>query len=200
MRSHLPFLPHPSRRRPLWSCASSPRSELEQLMPRLESELASALVALVAEVLFVGGDLGQSCREPHPRSSPPFPLRASAGHYPSSPGVSARNLQIQATNTFPMASLSISSPGDCRFSLQPPPLCSLRIGTSSPRLTLVFPSVFFHAHLQAAGPCSIQISRHMLLHRCHGEICQQSHAWPRPGPWVRTSELTCRSGHGPCSV
>nr|ACF79977.1 unknown [Zea mays] len=65
---------------------------------------------------------------------------------------------------------------------------------------LFSPCVFFHAHLQAAGPCSIWISRHMLLHQCHGEICQQSNARPRLGPWVRTSELTCRFSHGSCNV
>jgi hypothetical protein len=45
-----------------WSCAPSPRSELKRLTPRLETELASTLAALVAEVLVVGGDLGQSCK------------------------------------------------------------------------------------------------------------------------------------------
>jgi hypothetical protein len=41
-----------------WSCAPSPRSELKRLTPRLETELASTLAALVAKVLVVGGDLG----------------------------------------------------------------------------------------------------------------------------------------------
>jgi hypothetical protein len=43
-----------------WSCAPSPKSELKQLTPRLATELTSALAALVAEVLIVGGDLDQS--------------------------------------------------------------------------------------------------------------------------------------------